>query len=193
MSRRLLAGTVAVVVLGAFLGACSESTKPKSLTLAAREFRFTGAPTGTIQGGLTTFKLRNSGRQFHVMELVRVDAGKTDADVRKAIGSQGEPPSWVHDDTFEVLRRHGAALCLHDLLPDQPWIRTAEWTYVRFHGPAALERKYQGRYGPKRLEPVAARLEGWLADGVDVYAYFNNDYEGHAVTDAAWLAGRLAG
>ena len=39
MSRRLLAGTVAVVVLGALLGACSESTKPKSLTLAAREFR----------------------------------------------------------------------------------------------------------------------------------------------------------
>src|SRR5262245_49411835 len=29
-------------------------------------------------------------------------------------------PSWLHDDVFEVLARHGAALCIHDLLPDHP-------------------------------------------------------------------------
>ena len=27
--------------------------------------------------------------------------------------------------------------------------------------------------------------------GLDVYAYFNNDYEGHAVQDAFWLRDRL--
>ena len=27
----------------------------------------------------------------------------------------------------------------------------------------------------------------WLDDGGDVYAYFNNDYEGHAVKDATTL------
>ena len=31
----------------------------------------------------------------------------------------------------------------------------------------------------------------WLDEGTDVYAYFNNDYDGHAVADATWLAGRL--
>ena len=101
-------------------------------------------------------------------------------------------PSWLHDDTYEVLRRNGAALCLHDLLPDHPWILTADWTYARFHGPDALEHKYWGRYGPQRLEPAAARLCDWLRGGCDVYAYFNNDHEGHAVTDAAWLRSRLA-
>ena len=100
-------------------------------------------------------------------------------------------PSWVHDDVFETLRRHGAALCIHDLLADHPWELTTDWTYVRFHGPNALEQKYWGLYGPARLEPVAARLAAWLAQGLDVYAYFNNDYEGHAVTDARWLAERL--
>jgi uncharacterized protein YecE (DUF72 family) len=30
----------------------------------------------------------------------------------------------------------------------------------------------------------------WAAAG-DVYAYFNNDYDGNAVTDAQWLRGRL--
>jgi uncharacterized protein YecE (DUF72 family) len=99
--------------------------------------------------------------------------------------------SWVHDDVFEALRRHGAALCIHDLLPDHPWIRTTDWTYVRFHGPGALEHRYQGRYGGRRLWRVAERLEPWLEDGCDLYAYFNNDYEGHAVADAQWLRDRL--
>ena len=44
-------------------------------------------------------------------------------------------PSWLHDDVFEVLRRHGAALCIHDLLADHPFELTTDWTYVRFHGP----------------------------------------------------------
>jgi uncharacterized protein YecE (DUF72 family) len=101
-------------------------------------------------------------------------------------------PSWLHDDVFEVLRRHDAALCLHDLLPDHPLERTASWTYVRFHGPRALVDKYRGRYGPRRLAPVAERLAGWLDDGTDVFAYFNNDYDGHAMTDAKWLRSQLA-
>ena len=99
--------------------------------------------------------------------------------------------SWVHEDVFSVLRRHGAALCIHDLLPDHPWELTADWTYVRFHGPRALTRKYWGRYGEKRLAPVADRLAVWLGEGRDVYAYFNNDYRGYAVGDASWLAERL--
>lgn len=99
--------------------------------------------------------------------------------------------SWLHDDVYSVLARHGAALCVHDLLAGHPWARTAGWTYVRFHGPAALERKYQGRYGPARLAPVAERLGGWLDEGCDVYAYFNNDDSGFAVDDARWLAARL--
>jgi len=36
-------------------------------------------------------------------------------------------------------------------------------------------------------------LAAWLDDGVDVYAYFNNDYEGHAVRDATTLRELLGG
>ena len=96
-------------------------------------------------------------------------------------------PSWLHDDVFEVLRRHGAALCIHDLLERHPWERTADWTYVRFHGPDALVRKYWGRYGPDRLRGPADRMRRWLDEGIDVHAYFNNDYCGYAVEDATWL------
>ncbi len=96
-------------------------------------------------------------------------------------------PSWLHDEVLDVLRRHQVALCIHDLVPDHPWELTTGWTYVRFHGPNALDQPYVGPYGPDRLRPAADRLAGWVTAGVDVYAYFNNDYDGHAVRDAQWL------
>ena len=100
-------------------------------------------------------------------------------------------PSWLHDDVFEALRRHGAALCIHDLLPDHPWLLTTDWAYLRFHGPHAIEAPYRGRYTGRRLRPVAERLRRWLAEGIDVHAYFNNDQEAAATSDAAWLRDRL--
>src|SRR4051794_29253916 len=74
-------------------------------------------------------------------------------------------PTWVHDDVFEVLRKHGAALCLHDLLPGLPWERTTDWTYLRFHGPNALTQKYWGRYGGRRLGGGAGRLQPRVRGG----------------------------
>ena len=101
-------------------------------------------------------------------------------------------PTWLHDDVFDALRRHGAALCIHDLLEDHPWERTTDWTYVRYHGPNAVAEPYQHRYGPEKLGRSAAILGGWLDEGTDVYAYFNNDWYGNAVTDATTLREQLA-
>ncbi|MDQ1396984.1 MAG: hypothetical protein QOG64_2243 [Acidimicrobiaceae bacterium] len=109
--------------------------------------------------------------------------------VRWAVEMREE--SWLHEDVFAVLRKHGAALCIHDLLADHPWECTTDWTYVRFHGPNALTVKYHGRYGGQRLWRTADRLAAWRDNGCDVYAYFNNDYHGYAVEDALWLRHRL--
>jgi uncharacterized protein YecE (DUF72 family) len=96
-------------------------------------------------------------------------------------------PSWLHDDVFDVLRRHRAALVIHDLLADHPAELTTDWTYVRFHGPHALEEPYRGAYGRDRLERWSGFLGDVLDAGHDVYAYFNNDWYGHAVDDALLL------
>jgi uncharacterized protein YecE (DUF72 family) len=96
-------------------------------------------------------------------------------------------PSWLHDDVFTVLARHEAALCIHDLLENHPWIRTTDWVYARFHGPRASREPYHGRYGPRRLARYAQRFAAWLHEGADVYAYFNNDVDANAVTDARTL------
>jgi uncharacterized protein YecE (DUF72 family) len=34
-------------------------------------------------------------------------------------------------------------------------------------------------------------MQSWLDGGCDLYAYFNNDWNGHAVADATWLKDRL--
>ena len=106
----------------------------------------------------------------------------TPHDLRWAV--EVREPSWLHDDVFEVLRRHGAALCIHDLLADHPFVLTTNWTYVRFHGPDAINSPYKGRYGAAGLSSWVQRLGTALADGNDAYAYFNNDWYGHAVEDA---------
>jgi uncharacterized protein YecE (DUF72 family) len=110
-------------------------------------------------------------------------------DVRWAV--ELRDPTWIHDDVLSLLARYQVALCLHDLLPDQPWERTAPWTYLRFHGPCAVDHPYHGRYGGRRLARTAGLLDAWLDEGTDVYAYFNNDVGGHAVDDARWLRDRL--
>ena len=76
--------------------------------------------------------------------------------------------------------------------PDHPWILTTDWTYIRFHGPDALRQKYPAGTERERLAPSPHRLGGWLADGLDVYAYFNNDWEAFAPRNALWLKEHLS-
>ena len=59
---------------------------------------------------------------------------------------------------------------------------TAGWVYLRFHGD-----HYSGSYSPQFLTARAAEIRAYLADGLDVFAYFNNDAQGYAVQNAADL------
>lgn len=125
-------------------------------------------------------------------DAARLDEALAAAPRRHRWAVELRDPSWLHDDTFEVLDRHGVALCIHDLLPGHPWERTTDWTYVRFHGPHARERPYHGAYTGRRLWRPAERLLRWAEEGCDAYAYFNNDQGGAAWDDARWLAHRTA-
>jgi uncharacterized protein YecE (DUF72 family) len=97
--------------------------------------------------------------------------------------------SWFVDETYELLRRHGAALVIGDH-PQRPWQArelTADWTFIRFH---YGHRGRNGNYSERELEQWARRIEGWRA-GAEVFAYFNNDWEGYAVRNGLWLRSRL--
>lgn len=66
---------------------------------------------------------------------------------------------------------------------------TADWTFVRFH---YGRRGRRGNYSPAEIETWARRIAQWRWR-VEVYAYFNNDWEDFAVRNALDLRQRLGG
>ena len=95
------------------------------------------------------------------------------------------------EETYALLREHGVAL----VIGDRPQVNafqthelTGDWTYVRFH---AGTRGRRGNYGESELRAWAGRLRGWSRTH-DVFAYFNNDWEGFAPRNAARLLQLLA-
>ena len=95
-------------------------------------------------------------------------------------------PSWFADGIYDLLRGHDVALVVADRAPGgaSPWIDTAAWSYVRFH----RGRGRDGNYSARQLREWADRLHG--AQG-DLYAYFNNDWQGFAIENARALRSLL--
>ena len=93
--------------------------------------------------------------------------------------------SWYTAETYALLRRHNAALCLHDWRGmSWPMELTADFTYIRLHGPAGT---YQGNYTPGTLRSWAKRIQQWENQLADIFVYFNNDQGGYALKNAKSL------
>jgi uncharacterized protein YecE (DUF72 family) len=99
--------------------------------------------------------------------------------------------SWFAEPVYELLRKHAVALAIGD----RPEVRdfqshelTTDWTYVRFHYGS---RGRRGNYSESELEGWAQRFERWRRE-VEIFAYFNNDWELFAVRNALWLKRRLS-
>lgn len=98
-------------------------------------------------------------------------------------------PSWYVEPVFDLLRRHGVALCLHDMHGSATGkMVVGPFVYVRFHFGT---QKYGGRYEDDRLEEWAEWLTERAMEGLHVFAYFNNDVGGHAPRDAVRLRSML--
>jgi uncharacterized protein YecE (DUF72 family) len=98
-------------------------------------------------------------------------------------------PSWYEDDILDILRRHGAALCLSDHRDaPAPWEITAPFVYLRGHGPGG---HYSGSYSNKTLQNWATAITSWRRQKRDVLVYFDNDQKAAAPRDALRLASLL--
>jgi uncharacterized protein YecE (DUF72 family) len=91
-------------------------------------------------------------------------------------------PRWLCDEVYATLRSNTAALCIHDLIADHPRQIAADWIYLRFHGV-----NDGGSYTRQALRAQARQIEQYLGDGLDVFAYFNNDAHGYALQNTADL------
>jgi uncharacterized protein YecE (DUF72 family) len=93
--------------------------------------------------------------------------------------------TWYADETFKLLDKFNSGFCIHDLGGElTPKIITGGVIYIRFHGTL-------GRYAGSYTRPMLTRWVKWIKENREsvpaVYAYFNNDALGHAVTNARTL------
>jgi len=94
-------------------------------------------------------------------------------------------PSWMTDEVLALLDERSISFCTHDIADlAVPRRATGPIVYVRFHGPSG---RYYGRYDETVLEGCWRRMESEAARGRDIYAYFNNDIDDTAITDALTL------
>jgi uncharacterized protein YecE (DUF72 family) len=94
--------------------------------------------------------------------------------------------SWFAPEVMSLLREHNVALVIADrpeVASFQTHELTADFAFVRFHHGA---RGARGNYSESELDEWAERIRGFGERG-DVYAYFNNDWEGFAPRNALRL------
>ncbi len=97
--------------------------------------------------------------------------------------------SWWNDQVFSAFRENGAIFCSCSAprLPDQ-LVKTADDIYIRFHG---TKQWYRHDYSKAELAVWVERIKACRAR--EVWAYFNNDRDGHAIKNARELLRQLKG
>ncbi|MBI2875989.1 MAG: DUF72 domain-containing protein [Candidatus Tectomicrobia bacterium] len=97
--------------------------------------------------------------------------------------------SWLIEEVFRRMERHQVSHCIHDMSPlNVPLRATASPVYLRFHGGP----DHGGHYPLAALEAWARQIDDWREQGLDLFAYFNNDIGGYALENAKMLK-RLLG
>src|SRR5581483_9721302 len=93
--------------------------------------------------------------------------------------------SWHTERVYEIMRKHNAAFCIFELNGrHSPLEVTADWTYVRLHGPGGA---YQGSYSAQKLAQWAKWIDTQRQKLKAVFVYFDNDQAAYAVHNALEL------
>jgi uncharacterized protein YecE (DUF72 family) len=93
--------------------------------------------------------------------------------------------SWFNKDVYNLLRDSGCAIVISSShrFPYREEV-TADFCYVRMHGPANL---YCSCYSKDELKKIAVLIKKNLEKNIENYVYFNNDAQGYAVENARTL------
>ena len=90
---------------------------------------------------------------------------------------------WLTPNFGEMLSNHNAALVLQDLhyMPKLDWI-TADFTVIRWLGRRKDIQEFDRIQIDRKevLETWSEKVHLFLAQGFDVYGYFNNHFAGHS-------------
>ncbi len=123
-----------------------------------------------------------------VKEGQSLTEAEVDLPVRYAL--EFRSATFATPEAYDLLRKHDVACVLADTAGRWPKVEeeTSDFAYVRLHGDKEL---YASGYTDASLERWAQKCRGWERDGLDVFAYFDNDIKGYAPHDAMKLISLL--
>jgi uncharacterized protein YecE (DUF72 family) len=152
-----------------------------SLQLLDERLSILGDKTGPILFQLPPDFAADAGRLTSFLTLLPE---------RRQYSFEFRHPSWYAPRILRVLADRNIALCIsdHHEAP-APWERTADFVYLRGHGP---QGRYQGRYSQARLAAWRNSIRAWQHSRCDVYVYFDNDQKSAAPKDALALLRLMA-
>jgi len=137
--------------------------------------------------GVVLWQLPPQLRQ-DALRLARfLDAARAASPVRQAVEFRNS--TWYCREVFDLLSERNVALCLSDKPGSEiEDVRTADFMYVRRHGPGG---DYRCAYTAAAMKRLAANVRSWASAGRDVFLYFNNDYAAQAVKNARQVLAAL--
>ncbi|WP_316786794.1 DUF72 domain-containing protein [Pedobacter frigiditerrae] len=111
----------------------------------------------------------------HLLQLGRLMGilRANDPSMEWKIALEFRHPSLYVDEIYKLLETHQMGMVLHDKTPaNSPILEThPDFVYLRFHGPGG---NYRGSYADDVLYEYASYISDWLAEGKEVFVYFNN-------------------
>ena len=155
-----------------------------------------GRPLGALLERAARFGPRLGPLLFQLPPRWRANPGRLEAFIDllpqgRRYAFEFRDPSWHGPEILTLLKARNIAFCQFDLAGQHtPPVVSADFVYVRLHGPA---RAYAGSYSRGSLLRWAKHAREWAAQGRDVYVFFDNDKEGRAVKDAKRLLRLLEG
>jgi uncharacterized protein YecE (DUF72 family) len=155
----------------------------KRLRPGAKSFKILLTRSRSLQGHLGPILWQLPGTLKKDLVRLRSFLQRLNRRVRHAI--EFRDPSWLDEEVFKLLRRHGVAnVALSSTAMPKCLEITARFVYVRFHG---LDGGAAHDYTDRELRPWAKFLRHAARKGVDAFVYFNNDVNTRAPSNALRL------
>jgi len=118
-----------------------------------------------------------------------LDKERAALDHKPRIALEARHASWFCPEAYKLLRKHKIALVMsHSSVFPFAEEHTADFAYLRFHGPRKL---FGSAYSEAELRAWAQKIRGFPKKVKQVYIYFNNDMYAYAPKNAQTLQGLL--
>ena len=145
-----------------------------------------GSLTSKLGPILLQFPARWSRNDERLREFLEMASARTsDNDYQLRLAFEFRDPTWFCNSVYKILEKYGAAVCIADSLKfTRKDVVTAAFTYMRYHGRTPI---YAASYSSRELRAEAKKIRKFADSGIDVFAYFNNDGEAHAIANARTL------